>query len=407
MTESATGGVDEAVLDRLADLVVGFGANVRPGQILAITSEPGKERVTRAIAAAAYRAGARFVDVWYFDMHVKRARLQHAREEDLPFVPSWYGERVRELGRQRCARIALTGPVAPALFEGIDPERVGRDQLPFLKEGAELVNERTTNWCAVPCPTPGWASVVHPDLEPREALARLWQELLHVLRLDEDDPRAAWSGRIETLARVAGALDERRFDAVRLRGPGTDLTVGLLPSSRWLAARFETVDGIVHLPNLPTEEVFTTPDPSRVDGEVRSTKPLVVGGAIIRGLRVRFEGGRAVEIDADENADVLRTYARRDEGADRLGELALVDREGRIGPLGTVFYDTLLDENAASHIALGSAYGFAVADDADRERMNRSAIHVDFMVGSDDVDVVGVTAAGTDVPILSGGTWQL
>ena len=396
----------ETILERMADLVVGLGANVQPGQIVTITSEPGKEDFTRALAESAYRAGAKFVDVWYFDMHVKRARLRHGREEDLSFVPSWYEQRLHEISEQRCARIALSGPADPGLFDDVDPARAGRDHLPALAGSGDVVNRRTTNWCGAPCPTPAWARLVHPDLPEDEAYARLWEQVLHILRLDTDDPEAAWTERLDALERAAEAANARRFDALRFRGPGTDLTVGLLPSSAWLAARFETVDGIVHMPNLPTEEIFVTPDPLRADGVVTATKPLYVGGSIVRGLRVTFEHGRAVRIDAEENAEVLRGYADHDTGACRLGEVALVDRDGRIGPLDTVFYDTLLDENAASHIALGSAYEFAVGPD-DLHRINQSAIHVDFMVGSDDVDVFGVTAVGDEVPVLAGGTWQL
>jgi aminopeptidase len=208
------------------------------------------------------------------------------------------------------------------------------------------------------------------------------------------------------LVGVSERLTELRLDALHFEGPGTDLRVGLLPSSRWLAARFETVDGIVHMPNLPSEEVFTAPDPTRVDGVVRSTKPLVVGGTIIRGLRVHFEGGRATSIEADEGGELLAQYARRDDGAARLGEVALVDAAGRIGPLDTVFYDTLIDENAASHIALGAAYEFTAGEE-DRGRINRSQIHVDFMIGSPEVDVTGVTASGERVPVLRAGVWQI
>jgi aminopeptidase len=248
--------------------------------------------------------------------------------------------------------------------------------------------------------------VVHPDLEPGEALAKLEEDLVFVLRLDEEDAAAAWRERGRQLQEAGRKLDELRFDALRFEGPGTDLTIGLLPSSRWICAAFETADGIPHAPNLPSEEVFTTPDPLRADGVVHSTKPLLIGGATIRGLTVRFEGGRAVEIDAEQGAETLREMTSHDDGGARLGELALVDREGRIGPLGTVFYDTLLDENAASHIALGRGFDFAVGED-DVARVNDSLIHIDFMIGGDDVDVTGLTADGERVPLLRGGAWQL
>jgi aminopeptidase len=368
--------------------------------------EPGKLELTRAVADAAYRAGAKFVDVMCFDMHVKRSRILHAPTETLDYVPPWYGERILALGELRAARIGLTGPAAPGLLNDLDPERAGRDQLPALRESSEVVNARTTNWTAVPCPTTPWAQLVFPDLEPEAALARLWELVIHMCRLDEDDPVAAWRERQAVLVGVSERLTELRLDALHFEGPGTDLRVGLLPSSRWLAARFETVDGIVHMPNLPSEEVFTAPDPTRVDGVVRSTKPLVVGGTIIRGLRVHFEGGRATSIEADEGGELLAQYARRDDGAARLGEVALVDAAGRIGPLDTVFYDTLIDENAASHIALGAAYEFTAGEE-DRGRINRSQIHVDFMIGSPEVDVTGVTASGERVPVLRAGVWQI
>jgi aminopeptidase len=194
---------------------------------------------------------------------------------------------------------------------------------------------------------------------------------------------------------------------VRFEGPGTDLTIGLLPSSQWIAATFTTVDGVVHQPNIPTEEVFTTPDPERVDGMVASTKPLFTSGTTVTGLKVRFEGGRAVGVQADQGVEVMRGMIASDEGAARLGEVALVDREGRIGPLGTVFFDTLLDENAASHIALGAGYRVGVRDTADRPRINTSSIHTDFMIGSDDVSVTGFRSNGDAVPLLRDGNWQI
>ena len=403
---AGAGTVDDATLDRFAELIVRFAANVQRGQIVAIGTEPGKLALTRAVAAAAYRAGAKYVDVTQFDLHLKRARILHAEEDTLDYVPPWLGERILALGEHRAARIGLTGPSAPGLLSDLDPQRAGRDQLPFLRESSEVVNARTTNWTAVPCPTLPWARLVYPDLEPAAALARLWEQVLHICRLDEPDPVAAWRERQDVLAGVTDRLNDLRFDALHFEGPGTDLRVGLLPTSRWLSARFQTVDGIHHMPNLPSEEVFTAPDPARVEGSVRSTKPLVVGGTIVRGLRVTFEGGVAVSFDSDAGGELLAQYAGRDAGAARLGEVALVDREGRIGPLDTVFYDTLIDENAASHVALGSAYEFTVGEE-DVPKINRSQIHIDFMIGSPEVDVTGLTAAGERVPVLRGGAWQI
>lgn len=397
--------LDSQALDRFADLVVGFAANVQPGQIVGIGSEPTKEDFTRALAASAYRHGAKFVDVAYFDLHVKRARVQFAADDTLDYVPPWYGERILALGEARAARIGLTGPAFPGLMDDLDPARAGRDQLPMVKESGTVVNAGTTNWTAVPCPTRAWAQLVHPDLDPQAAWERLVEQVMYVCRLDEDDPAAAWTARFDTLVGAADRLTGAGLEALRFRGEGTDLEVGLLPTSNWQAARFTTVDGIVHIPNLPSEEVFTAPDPKRAEGVVRATKPLVVGGSIIRGLEVEFAGGKAVRIDAEENADVLRGYAEKDPGAASLGEVALVDGEGRIGALDTVFFDTLLDENAASHIALGMAYAFT-AGEADRDNINKSQIHVDFMIGSPAMEVHGLKN-GAETPVLIAGEWRI
>ena len=391
---------------RLADLVVGFGANVQPGQIVAISAYTGMEELTRELARAAYERGARWVDVALFDLWVKRERLLHAPEDSLDFVPPWLIDRLDWLSAEHAARISLNGPTAHDALDGIDPARAGRDLLPYLPNLNRVINDATTNWCVAPAPTPAWASVVYPDLSPDEAHDRLWEALAHICRLDEADPVAAWEGRFARLASVAEMLTTSRFDAIRLHGPGTDLTVGLFPSSTWKAGDFSTVDGLRHAPNIPSEEVFTTPDPLRVDGHVTATRPLVFSGARMDGIRVTFEAGRAVRIDADAGADALRGIAASDEGASFLGELALVDGEGRIGPLDTVFHTTLLDENAASHIALGSAYALPVDDEADRARINRSRVHVDFMIGSPEIDVDGVTRDGAVVPLLRQGAWQ-
>jgi aminopeptidase len=392
---------------RLAELVVGYGANVQPGQIVGVTTYAGKDELTREIARASYERGAKWVDVLSFDPWVKRQRLAHADESTLDYIPPWLVDRLQWLSDEHAARVTLNGPATPDALTGVDPARAGRDLLPYLPNTGDVVNAGTTNWCVAPAPTPGWAALVFPDLEPEEAYDRLWREIAHVCRLDEDDPVEAWGRRAHTLESVAARLTERRFDAIRLRGPGTDLTVGLMPSSIWHAADFTTVDGVRHFPNIPSEEMFTTPDPARTDGHVTATRPLEVYGAVIDGIRVEFADGRAVRIDADRGADTLRAIAAKDDGSSRLGELALVDGEGRIGPLGTTFYETLLDENAASHIALGNGYDLGVESGEDKSRVNQSSVHVDFMIGSTELEVDGLTAGGEAVPLLRGGAWQV
>jgi len=401
-----TAGADRVAA--IAELAVGVGANVQSDQIVTVAAEIGQEQIARAVAEAAYRRGARFVEVSYFDPHVKRSRLRHAPRETLAFVPEWIGQRMLAIGEAGAARISFQGPVEPHLFDDIDPEALGLDMLPRTREAIVVTAKQQTNWCIVPFPTPGWAQMLKPELEPDAALERLWTEIERILRLDEPDPVAAWESRLGELETISARMNELELDALRYRGPGTELTVGLLAGSRWISGRMRSIHGVEFTANLPTEETFTAPDPTRVDGVVTATKPLLVPGAApIEGLRVRFEGGRAVQIDADSGAEILRAMCARDEGAARIGEVALVDRTSRVGQTGSVFYSILLDENAASHLALGNAYPFSVAEGPDRERANQSAIHIDFMVGSDDVEVTGVRRDGTEVALLRGGAWVI
>jgi len=401
--------VNEDLLDRYAELIVGFGANVQPDQVLAVEGPPEAAPLARRIARLAYERGARYVDVVYFDPLVKRIRIEAAPEDSLTWIPPWLGRRMLDLGELDAARIVLTPIVPPGLLNGVDPARAGRDRLPSLSETLKVVDDRSVAWTISPFPTDAWAQVVFPELEPTAALEALWSDLELICRLDEPDPVEAWRRRIDEIWQVASRIDELDLDALRFVGPGTDLSVGLLPSSRFAkeGGRSTTRTGIHHMPNLPTEELFTTPDPERTQGVVASTKPLDVSGSIVSGLRLRFDGGRAVEIEADANADALRQRCAVDEGASRLGEVALVDGDSRIGRLGRTFFNTLLDENSASHLALGDAYASPVADPVDLSRINESAIHVDFMVGSDEVTVSGVTRGGHEVPLLVGGAWQI
>ena len=395
------------LLGRLADLAVTVGANVQLGQILAVAADHAQFDLTRAIADSAYRHGARFVDVQYFDPYVKRARIAHADEKTLDFVPSWFGQRVHALGTERAARISLAGPSTTGVLDDLDPGRAGRDQLPFVKEIMDVINERTTNWSVIPCPSTTWARLAHPDLPPEEALDRLWHEIAHVCRLDEPDPAAAWNERADALTAVAARMNERHFDALQFEGPGTGPRRGavahldLLRRPRRDGRRDRAPRQSAHGGGLRNAG-------SRTDGGGRPLDEAAgpfgrfdhpgPGGAV-RGR----PGGR------DRRRARGRRHARRtafDEGAARLGEVALVDGESRIGRLGTVFFDTLLDENAASHIALGDGFDQDLSDD-DQARRNRSSIHIDFMIGDDDVAVTGITREGGRVPVLRGGAWQI
>ena len=394
------------LLERYAKLVVEVGANIQPDQQVIVIAAPASAPLVRAVAVECFRHGARFVDPWYFDPHVKRIRALDADPDTLEFVPRWYPKRLLDIGEAHGSRISISPNAPPGLMEGVDPAVAGRDQMPSLREHFDVINAKTTNWCVVPWATEAWATVVHPELAPADALAKLNEELVYLLRFDEPDAAAAWRERGAQLQDVATRLTDHHFDALHFEGPGTDLTIGLLPTSRFAGGGSTNIDGVRSISNLPTEEVFTAPDPRRADGVVSATKPLDVSGTVVRGLRVRFEGGRAVEIEAESGADVLRARCAKDEGASRLGELALVDREGRIGKSGVTYFNTLLDENAASHVALGNAYATSVGPE-DRERINKSVIHIDFMIGSDDVAVTGLRADGTEVPVLRGGSWQI
>jgi aminopeptidase len=333
----------------LARLAVTVGANIAPGQTVVLNAKLGQEPLARAIAAAAYEAGAHQVEVNYGDPYVHLARLERAPEEALGEVIPWVRERPLKLAELQGALISLSGPVAPGLLDSVDAARIGRDTI-ALRESMEVLSRRALNWTIVPGPNAAWAKLVYPELDEEAAHTRLWDEIAHICRLDDADPVAAWQARSDVLADAASRLGAAGLDALHFSGPGTDLTVGLLPGVGWSGGNFETAWGRVHLPNVPTEEVFTSPDPERTEGHVTSTKPLLVSGRAVEGLRIRFEAGRAVAINADSGAPLLRELVQRDAEAARLGEVALVDGSGRIGPTGTVFHDTLLDENAASHI---------------------------------------------------------
>jgi aminopeptidase len=401
-------------LERYADLAVRSWVNLAPGQELLVQALSLEHApLARALARAAYGAGAKHVDVVYSDPHVRHALIEKAPEESLTWSPPYAISRLEYGAEQKGASIAITGDPEPDLMSDLDGERVGRARpVELLQRMGELLSKRPVNWCVIAWPNEGWAEKIfgEPDVE------RLWEAVGHAVRLDEPDPVAAWQEHISKLGTRSNGLNERRFDALRFRGPGTDLTVGLLPESHWAGGVDTTSWGQSYVANVPTEEVYTTPDWRRTEGTVRSTRPLVhpVSSTVIEDLEVRFEGGKAVEVDASTGAEVVRGEMGVDEGAAFLGEVALVTGDSRVAETGITFYDTLFDENVTCHIAYGFAYPERVhgGDEIPPEErrahgFNFSVVHTDFMIGGPEVDVDGVTAEGEEIPIIRRDQWLL
>jgi len=388
-------------IERYAELAVRVGANVQEGQEVFLSTIPEHADVARALARQCYRAGASYVNLMYDDAHVRHAMIALGPDSALTYAPEWRLEQVRAMDGN--ALLATTGNPEPELFADLDGERVGRA---FPVEVAKIRQrqhaDNSVNWCGVGAPNAGWAQQIlgEPDVE------RLWELVATCFRLDEDDPVAAWREHLARLDARAKALDALKPDALRYRGPGTDLTVGLIPSAHWVSAGFETAGGIVYVANMPTEEVFTTPDARRAEGTVRSTMPLSFSGQLIRGLELTLEGGRIVNVEAEAGAELIRSQIASVENADRLGELALVTSESRVGQTRTLFYNTLFDENATCHIAFGAGLEYAFDGEPD-EGMNIANIHVDFMIGGHDLEVDALLADGTAVPLIRREVWQL
>jgi aminopeptidase len=388
-------------LERYAELAVRVGANVQEGQEVFVHGLVEHAELIRALTRQAYRAGASYVNVDYRDQHVKRAMIEFGPDEALTYSPEWLKKLAETTAGN--AQLGTTGDPEPELLADLDGERVGRAiPLEVTEIFRRQFQERSVNWCGVGAPTEGWARQVlgEPDVE------RLWELVAFCFRLDEPDPVAAWREHLDRLDARGAALTELRPDALRYRGPGSDFTAGLLPTARWGSARFETASGIEYVANMPTEEIFTTPDPRRAEGTLRSTMPLSLAGQLIRGLELTFEDGRIVRVEAETGADIVRGHLANIENADRLGELALVTKESRVGQTGTLFYSTLFDENATCHIAYGFGISNAFEEGQDDE-MNVANIHVDFMVGGPELEVDALLADGSEMPLIRNEEWQL
>jgi aminopeptidase len=388
-------------LEKYADLAVRVGANLQEGQTLFLLTYVDHAPLARALTRAGYRAGAKYVDVRYVDRHVRKAMIELGPDSALTYTPDWL--KVQADAEAGNVLIGTTGDPEPDLMSGLDGDRVGRARMKEIVQiHRKQLEDHALNWSIVAYPNAGWATQVfgEPDVE------RLWESVAFCTRLDEPDPVAAWREHMARLQSRAEKLTELKFDAVHYTGPGTDLTVGLNANARWISALFHTAYGVDFVPNMPTEEIFTTPDWRRAEGTIRSTRPLALHGEVVEGMQLTIRDGKIVEVAADKGADVVRGQLATDERAGYLGELALVDGTSRVGQLNTTFFDTLYDENATCHIAYGFGIAEVFAGDPG-EGMNVSNVHTDFMVGGPELNVDGITKDGEAVPILREDTWQL
>lgn len=402
------------LLDRLGEVAVRVGLNIAHGQQLLITAPLDAVPLVRRITEHAYRAGASLVSTFYSDDETTLARFRHAPDDTFDTAAKWLQDGMAEAYREGAARMAITGG-NPTLLSGENHDRVARASRASSLAGRpamELITNFAINWNIVACATPTWAQQVFPDLSPEQALARLWDAIFTASRVTTADPVAEWARHNETLHRRASWLNDRRFAALHFRGPDTDLTVGLADGHAWAGGSEPARNGITCNPNIPTEEVFTTPHARRVDGTVRATKPLFHQGTLIDDIAVRFQDGRIVEASARTGQEVLTRILDTDEGARRLGEVALVPASSPISSSGILFRNTLFDENAASHIALGQSYTKCMLDtdtlDAAQlsERgANSSFIHIDWMIGSNQIDVDAITHDGTRESLMKQGEW--
>jgi aminopeptidase len=401
-------------LDRLAEVAVRVGLGLEPGQELVMTSSIDALPLARRITEHAYRAGASLVTTLYSDDEATLMRYRFAPNESFDHAPKWLYDGMGTAFKSGAARLAIAG-ANPLLLSNEDPEKVGRANRAASKAyrpAMELITRHEINWTIVASATPAWAAAMFPDDSPDVAVAKLWNAIFETSHIDSDDPITAWKAHDAGLQRRATYLNEKRYTKLHYRGPGTDFRLGLADDHLWLGGGTTAGNGIYCIPNMPTEEVFTTPHKDRAEGTVTATKPLSYQGTMIEGIQVRFESGRIVEARATKGQEVLRKLIDTDEGARRLGEVALVPQSSPIAHSGLLFFNTLFDENAASHIALGQAYSSCLRD-GDKltpgqlaaKGANDSLIHVDWMIGSDKLDIDGMTASNTVEPLMRQGEW--
>ncbi len=406
--------IDPVKLDRLAETAIKVGLRLEPGQDLLLTAPSAALPLVRKIAEHAYKAGAGLVMPFFSDEEITLARYRFAPDASFDRAANWLYDGMAKAFSANTARLAIVGD-NPMLLSEQDPAKVSRankSNSMAYQPALEKIAGFDINWNIIAWPGAAWAQQVFPNDTPDNAVRKLADAIFAASRVDRDDPVAAWASHNAELHTKTAWLNGQRFSALHFSGPGTDLTVGLADGHEWHGGASTAKNGITCNPNIPTEEVFTTPHAHRVEGRVSSTKPLSYNGTLIDDISVRFEAGRIVEAKASRGEDVLKKVLETDEGASRLGEVALVPHSSPISKSGLLFFNTLFDENAACHIALGQCYAKCFLDGAKltpdqiaAQGGNKSLIHIDWMIGSDKVDIDGVKPDGTRVPVFRKGEW--
>ncbi|ABF42213.1 aminopeptidase T [Candidatus Koribacter versatilis Ellin345] len=411
---AATALTFEQKLDQLAEVAIRIGLGLAPGQELLMTAPLDALPLARRITEQAYKAGASLVTTLYSDDEAVLARYHHAPNEAFDKAPKWLYDGMAAAFKSGAARLAIAG-ANPMLLSKEDPDKVGRSNRAVSaasKPAMELITRHEINWTIVAAATPSWAATMFPNDSADVAINKLWDAIFATSRVGGDDPVSLWKKHDDGLQKRAAYMNEKRYAALQYRGPGTDFRLGLSDGHLWMGGGTTAGNGLYCIPNIPTEEIFTTPHKDRADGTVTASKPLSHMGTLIEDIHVRFEGGRIVEARASRGQEVLQKLIDTDDGARRLGEVALVPHSSPIASSGILFYNTLFDENAASHIALGQAYTSCLidGDKASAEELaqrgaNSSLIHVDWMIGSNKLDIDGITADGTAEPVMRQGEW--
>lgn len=410
----------QELLRKYAETIVKVGLNLRAGQRLIITNAtargvpPAGRALVHEVTKAAYAAGARFVDVIWGDEEMLRIRLQNAPADSFNEYPKWHVNGILDMIEKGDALLSIYAN-DPDVYSGLDSERVGAMQRSHLENWApisNLVTRNAVNWCVVASVAPAWAAKIFPDLNSEEAEEKLWQAIFETTRATQPDPFAAWGKHIKNLRKRADYLQAKKYSALHYKSENTDFTLGLPTGHKWISAQSLAENGVVFTANMPTEEIFTLPDRQRADGTVAATFPLSYGGSLIEDFSVTFENGKIIRVSAKKNETILQKLVDTDEGSTRLGEVALVPASSPIATRGHLFYNTLFDENASCHVAIGRAYRFTLTggEELTEEEFNAaggntSINHVDFMIGSPQMDIDGLKEDGTREPVMQQGEW--